>query len=136
MPENTFASITNLTMKPESAAWRALQDHASTQLRGGFADRALRAARGPADETWRAFFSLGARNVRPGFAERVLRAARAATDIPSLASHFALSAATAAVCLSAVFFLHQRNVDAADARNLAEWQQLVQAADDPDSNML
>ncbi len=136
MPGNIFASITNLTMKPESSAWRALNDHAAAQLRGGFADRALRAARGPAEETWRAFFSLGARNLRPGFAERVLRAARAATDIPSLASHFALSAATAAMCLSAVLFLHQRNVDAADARNLAAWQELVQAADDPDASML
>ena len=66
----------------------------------------------------------------------MLRAARAAADIPSLSSHFALSAATAAVCLGAVLFVHQRSVDAADVRNLAEWQQLVMAADDPDSSML
>jgi hypothetical protein len=123
-------------MKPESSAWRALNDHAAAQLHGGFADRALRAARGPQAETWRAFFARGASHVRPGFAERVLRAARAATDMPSLASHFALSAATAAVCLSAVLFVHQRNVDATDARNLAEWRALVQAADDSDASAL
>ncbi len=136
MRESTFASTTNLNMKTEASAWRALNAHAAAQLRGGFADRALRAAHGPAAVTWRAFFTVGARSLRPGFAERVLRAARVATDIPSLASHFALSASIAAVCLSAVLFVHQRNVDAADARNLAEWQRLVQAADDPDSNML
>lgn len=123
-------------MKPESSAWRALNDHAAAQLRGGFADRALRAARGPQPESWRAFFAVGARQLRPGFAERVLRAARAAADIPSLASHFALSAATAAVCLGAVLFVHQRNVDAADARNLAEWQELVLAADDTVASVL
>ena len=123
-------------MKTEASAWRALNDHAAAQLHGGFADRALRAARGPEVATWRAFFAVGERQLRPGFAERVLRAARAAADIPSLASHFALSAATAAVCLAAVFLIHQRSVDAADARNLAEWQQLVLAADDSDSNVL
>ncbi|MEO6245639.1 MAG: hypothetical protein ABIQ12_09390 [Opitutaceae bacterium] len=123
-------------MKPEPFAWRALNEHAAAQLHGGFADRALRAARGPETETWRAFFARGVRSLRPGFAERVLRAARVATDIPSLASHFALSAATAAVCLSAVLFLHQRNVDAADARNLDEWRALVQAAADPDAGAL
>ena len=136
MRGSIFASITNPNMKPESSAWRALNDHAAAQIRGGFADRALRAARGPAAETWRSFFSLGAHQLRPGFAERVLRAARVAADFPSLASHFALSAATAVVCLGGVLFVHQRNVDADDARNLAEWQQLVQAADDPDSNVL
>jgi hypothetical protein len=32
-------------MKPESYAWRDLNDHAATLLRPGFADRTLRAAR-------------------------------------------------------------------------------------------
>jgi hypothetical protein len=127
---NTFASITNLIMKPEEHAWRALKDHAAAQLHGGFADRVLRAAQGPQPETWRAFFAHGARQLRPGFAERVLRAARAAADMPSLASQFALSAVTAAVCLGAVVFVHQRNMDAADERNLAQWQQMVLVAQD------
>lgn len=123
-------------MKPEETAWRALNHHASAQLRGGFADRTLRFARGPQEETWRALLGIGASRVRPGFAERVLRATRAAVDIPSMASHFALSAATAAVCLGAVLFIHQRNVDAADVRNLAEWREIVLAADDAVASVL
>jgi hypothetical protein len=125
-----FASTTNLNMKPEEHAWRALNDHAAAQLHRGFADRVLRAAHGPRSETWSALQAAGARRLRPGFAERVLRAARAAADMPSLASQFALSAVTAAVCLGAVLFVNQRTVDAADARNLAEWQQIVSIAED------
>ena len=117
-------------MKPEDHAWQALNDHAAAQLRGGFADRVLRVAQGPQPETWREFFAIGARQLRPGFAERVLRAARAAADMPSLASQFALSAVTAAVCLGAVLFVHERKSQAADERNLAEWQQMVLVAQD------
>ena len=90
----------------------------------------MRAAHGPQPETWRELAQVGARQLRPGFAERVMRAARAAAEMPSLGSQFALSAATAAVCLGAVLFVHQRNVRAADERNLAEWQQLVMVAED------
>ena len=117
-------------MKPEDHAWRALNAHASAQLHGGFADRVMRAARGPRTETGRELLGFGARQLRPGFAERVMRAARAAADMPSLGSQFALSAVTAAACLGAVFFVHRHNVQAADARNLAEWQQMVIAAED------
>jgi hypothetical protein len=117
-------------MKPEEHAWRALNDHAAAQLRSGFAQRVLRAAHGPQKETWRELYAEGARQLRPGFAERVLRVARAAADMPSLASQFALSAATAAVCLAAVAFVHHRTVEAADARNLAEWKEMVSLATD------
>ena len=117
-------------MKPEEHAWRALNDHAASQLRGGFADRVVRAAHGPKTETWRELFGLGVRQLRPGFAERVLRAARAAADMPSLGSQFALSAVTAAVCLGAVVFVHERSMKAADERNLAEWQRMVRVAED------
>lgn len=123
-------------MKPEEHAWRALTDHAAAQLRGGFADRVLRAAHGPQPQTWRELHAAGARQLRPGFAERVLRAARAAADMPSLGSQFALSAATAAVCLGAVLFVHKRSVDAADERNLAEWRRIVLAVGDVDSARL
>ena len=117
-------------MKPEEHAWRALNAHATSQLPGGFADRVMRAAHGPRAETWRALLGLGVRQLRPGFAERVLRAARAAADMPSLGSQFALSAVTAAVCLGAVLFVHERTMQAADERNLAEWQQMVMVAED------
>ena len=117
-------------MNPEDQAWQALNEHAAAQLRGGFADRVLRSARGPQPETWRELHAVGARQLRTGFAERVLRAARAAADMPSLGSQFALSAATAAVCLGAVLFLHERNSRAADERNLAEWHNMVMVAED------
>jgi hypothetical protein len=117
-------------MKPEEHAWRALQRHAASRLQTGFADRVVRLAHGPQAETWRQLQAEGARQLRPGFAERVLRAARAAAEMPSLASQFALSAVTAAVCLGAVVFVHQRTVQAADERNLAEWQQIVLVAED------
>ena len=64
-----------------------------------------------------------------------MRAARAAADMPSLGSQFALSAITAAVCLGAVLFLHQRNVQAADERNLAEWQQMALVAEDDTASL-
>ncbi len=120
-------------MNPEDPAWRALQDHASAQLRGGFADRVLRAAHGPQPQTWQQLQLQAERQLRPGFAERVLRAARAAADMPSLASQFALSAVTAALCLAAVLFAHNRSVEQADARNLAEWQQIASLVEDDSS---
>lgn len=123
-------------MKTEDQAWRDLQSHASAQLRTGFADRALRAARGPQEATWHELQAHGARQLRPGFAERVMRAARAAAEVPSLASQLALSAATAAVCLAAVVFMQDRSAQQADERNLADWERIVltaQAAQDADS---
>lgn len=117
-------------MKTESEAWQALQDHAAAQLHRGFADRVVRAAHGPTDAVWSRLFLAGARRLSPGFADRVLRAARSAAELPSLRSHLALSAVTAAVCLGAVLFLHDQSVDRADARNLAEWERLVEMAGD------
>ncbi|MCX6950704.1 MAG: hypothetical protein NTV51_00725 [Verrucomicrobia bacterium] len=117
-------------MKTEDQAWRDLQAHASAQLRTGFADRALRAARGPQDATWLQFNTHAARQLRPGFAERVLRAARAAAEVPSLTSQFTLSAVTAAVCLAAVVFVQDRRAQQADERNLADWERIVMSAQD------
>lgn len=120
-------------MKPEEHAWRALQQHAAAQLRTGFANRVLSAARGPRAEAWQQLHECGAAQLRPGFAERVLRAARAVADAPSLASQFALSAVTACLCLGAVLFIQDRYLERADQKNLAEWQQIVAVASDPDS---
>jgi hypothetical protein len=115
-------------MKPDDQAWDALRQHAAAQLRDGFADRVVRAARGPSAQTWRQLQNAAAACLRPGFAERVLRAARAAADMPSFASQLGLSAATAAVCLGAVLFVHHRELEQADARNLAEWRRIVAVA--------
>ncbi len=121
-------------MKPEDQAWASLRRHASAQLPTGFADGILRATRGPKPEVWQQLRAVAASRLRPGFAGRVLQAARAAADLPSFASQLALSAATAALCLGAVLFLHIRNLEQADARNLAEWQQIVAAAREIDTN--
>lgn len=119
-------------MKTEDHAWRALQAHAASRLRTGFADRTLRAAVGPRQTVWQAFWAEAAAQLRPGFAERVLRAARKAADVPSLASQFALSAAVAAACLGGVLFVHDRSVQQANERNLAEWREIVAYAQDMD----
>jgi hypothetical protein len=83
-------------MKTETRAWQQLQRHASAQL-------------------------------RPGFADRVVRAARAGAEaVPSLLSIFAVSAATAALCLLAVtlFNTTSRDTDESDFK-LAGWQQIA-----------
>lgn len=123
-------------MKAENEAWRELRTHGAAQLRGGFAERVLRQARGPAPEVWRQLAAEAAAQVRPGFAERVLRAARVAADLPSFGTQFVWSAATAAACVLAVVFLHERSARQADDRNLAEWRQLVAGADEFDSGEL
>lgn len=132
MRANIFANITNPPMNPEERAWTSLRTHASSCLREGFADRVLRASREPSPEAWRQLQTMAQRRLRPGFAERVLRAARAAAEMPSLGSQLALSAATAAVCLGVVLFVHNRRVQEADARNLAEWRHIVMVAQEID----
>ena len=88
-----------------AAAWRQLQNHASAQI-------------------------------RPGFADRVLRAVRALpSSVPSLLDQFAFGAATVAVCLIAVVFLHTRNIRLEEARTLASWQQLADGASDIDQDL-
>jgi len=120
-------------MKAEDHAWRALQDHASAQLHRGFADRVLRAAHGPQPGVWHGMQTQAARQIRPGFAERVLRAARQIPGAPSFLDQFAFSAVTAAVCVLAAVFMHQRKAHLEDEQNLATWQRLVAQVDDSDS---
>jgi hypothetical protein len=117
-------------MKPEDQAWRQLQQHAARQLRGGFADRVLRAAHGPSAAAWEQLRARGAAQLRPGFAQRVLRAARRIPGMPSLLDQFAFSAATLAVCLATVVFVHARSVREQDERNLAGWHQLLVEAEE------
>src|SRR5882724_4429412 len=94
-------------MNNESNSWQKLADHAAAQLRAGFADRVLRASRDPAPQVWHQLHDHAAAQLRPGFADRVLRVVRA--EIPSLVGQFALSAATAVVCLLAVIYVHDRS---------------------------
>lgn len=116
-------------MKTEDHAWRDLQNHASAQLRHGFADRVLRTAHGPQASEWEALRAHGAAQLRPGFAERVLRAARQIKQgAPSLFDQLAFGAATVAICLAAVVYVHVRQTRAEEAQVLAGWQRLASEA--------
>lgn len=117
-------------MKPEENAWRQLQTHAAAQLHRGFADRVIRAARGPQDEAWRQFQTHASAQLRPGFAARVLRAARQIPGVPSLLDQFAYSAAALAVCVLTVVFIHTRSVRIEEERNLASWAQFADEVQD------
>ena len=80
----------------------------------------------PESHAWLALNDRAVSLLRPGFADRVLRAAREA--VPTLASQFALSAATAAICLLVVCFVHSRIAANETARNLAGWQAFADEA--------
>lgn len=120
-------------MKTEDQAWRELQRHAAAQLRPDFADRVLRATQGPAPAAWEQLHAHAAAQIRPGFAERVLRAARVLPGMPSLVDQLALSAATAALCLLGVVYVHARTVHQEEQRNLAGWHQLATETQDVDT---
>ena len=123
-------------MKPESEshAWRQLEDRAAACLQAGFASRVLSAARPPEARVWGDLEDHAAAQLQAGFADRVLRAVRAALpmQMPSLSSQFALSAATAALCMIAVVYVHDRDTRIENERNLASWQQLAVEAQEID----
>jgi hypothetical protein len=88
-------------MKTEPRAWDQLRRHASAQLRPGFADRVLRAARAGVEAA------------------------------PSLLTIFTLSAVTAALCLAAVTLTNRRAQDAQERENnIAGWQRIAADADE------
>jgi hypothetical protein len=119
-------------MKTENQAWRDLNAHAAAQLRPDFADRALRFAHGPSAAGWAQLRAHAAAQVRPSFAARVLRAAREFPKRVTLWEQFAFGAATAAICLVAVVYLHSRNSRLESERNLAGWQQLADESEEAD----
>lgn len=82
-----------------SHAWRELQSRAAAQLGSDFADAVLRAAHAGPVQTVSPFRTW-------------------------LASPFTVSAATAAVCLLAVVFVHARITDATSTQHLADWQEI------------
>ncbi len=81
----------------------------------------------PESYAWLALSHHASGLLRPGFAERTLRAAREMA--PSFASQCVLSAATAAVCLVLIFFVHTHMTANETARNLAGWQQIAAEAE-------
>jgi len=87
-------------MNPESNAWDSLRRHASAQIRPGFANRVLRAAR------------------------------QGVESAPSIFSQFALCAATAALCFMAVAFFGASRPADDNEQNLADWQDIAAATAD------
>jgi hypothetical protein len=85
---------------PESHAWELLRDRAAAQIRPGFADRVLRAAR---------------ESVEP---------------FSSLFAQLLVGAAAAAACALVVIVVHRQTTAAEDGRNIAAWQQIATSADD------
>lgn len=119
-------------MKNEDQAWRELQRHAAAQLRPDFATRVMQASLGPRPTAWKNLRAFAAAQLRPGFADRVLAAARVWPRMPSLADQFALSAATTALCLLGVIFLHSRSTQVQEQQNIASWHQLADEAEPAD----
>jgi hypothetical protein len=81
----------------------------------------------PEHEAWASLQGHAAAQITPGFADRVLLAARARPS-PLLVAHFAMCAATAALCLAAVA-IYQSGV-ADDATNQAGWSEIAAQASD------
>jgi hypothetical protein len=83
----------------------------------------------PEHEAWSQLQEHAASRITPGFADRVLRAARANAS-PLFVAQFAMCAATAALCLVAVFLYQAQSSGDENARNLAGWSEIaVQASD-------
>ncbi len=79
-------------------------------------------------QAWERLREHAAALITPGFPDRVMRAARESAS-PLLVSHFALCAATAALCLIAVA-LYDARASGDDAQNLAGWREIaVQASE-------
>ena len=84
----------------------------------------------PEELAWARLREHAESRITPGFADRVLRAARERHS-PLFVAHFAMCAATAALCLAAVvLYRAQASVD--DASNLASWSEIATQAGDLD----
>jgi hypothetical protein len=86
------------------------------------------------DQAWRLLREHAASKITPGFPDRVLRAARAHAS-PLLVSHFAMCAATAALCLVAVALFDGRSSSDEDAQNLAGWNDIAAQAGELDTGL-
>jgi hypothetical protein len=77
----------------------------------------------PEEIAWNELRERAASQLTPGFADRVLRAARPGPS-PLLVAHFALCAATAALCLAAVA-LYRAQASGDDDGSLAGWSEIA-----------
>jgi hypothetical protein len=82
----------------------------------------------PEHEAWMSLQEHAASRISPGFPDRVLRAARMKPS-PLFVAHFAMCAATAALCLAAVA-IYQSGISGDDATNQAGWSEIAAQAND------
>jgi hypothetical protein len=83
----------------------------------------------PEDLAWDRLREHALSQITPGFADRVLREARAKAS-PLFVAHFAMCAATAALCLAAVALYHTQASADDDASTLAGWSEIASQASD------
>jgi hypothetical protein len=83
----------------------------------------------PEERAWARLREHAASQITPGFADRVLRAARAVPS-PLIVSHFAMCAATAALCMVAVALYHAQASGEENASSLASWNEIAAQASD------
>ena len=88
----------------------------------------------PEDQAWELLREHAAARITPGLPDRVLRAARAAAE-PLVVAHFALCAATAAVCLAAVALYHERLLADEASQSAAGWGEIAAQASDFDQGL-
>ena len=81
------------------------------------------------NQAWARLREHATAQITPGFPERVLRAARAGAT-PLFVSHFAMCAATAAICLVAVALYDARVSSDDDAQSIAGWGEIAAQASD------
>ncbi|HMD60115.1 MAG TPA: hypothetical protein VKG78_01715 [Opitutaceae bacterium] len=81
------------------------------------------------DRAWTKLREHAAARISPGFPDRVLRAARDGAS-PLFVAHFAMCAATAAVCVVAVALYHVRASGDEAAQSIAGWGEIAAQASD------
>ena len=84
-------------------------------------------------QAWEGLRRHAAAQIAPGFPERVLRAVRARSS-PLFVAHFAMCAATAAMCLVAVALYHAGASGDEDAQSIAGWGEIAAQASDLDQS--
>lgn len=83
------------------------------------------------DQAWKSLRAHAAAQISPGFPDRVLRQARAQAS-PLFVTHFAMCAATAALCLLAVALYHARGSADEEAQSAAGWNEIAAQSVDLD----
>lgn len=105
LPDNFADRVLGALEGPSTETWQQLQAVAVAQIRPGFPERVIRAARDfPA-------------------------------NVPSMFGQFALGAATVAVCLAAVIAVHSRTAQLDEQIAVAGWQKLAMEVQDLDQGL-